>query len=352
MQLYFTGKLIGTTSVMSQNSSVNFEPVATDRLGSVRARGGQTMRYFPYGQEMTPTTTSQDKFGTYFRDASTGLDYADQRYYASGYGRFMTADPSMPGKAENPASWNMYGYVEGDPVNLNDPEGLEVEQINISYGPKPTCLGQRFMTAISSAPNAWLNSDVGTMALQVYFEWRDADTPGARNMWNSLANAYRNRWHLSNVDKRRYGFTTAGFKQLIYQSSGPSWNKPLYNYRGFNGADEMVYGVNQQNADSHWAPNGYLKKDRRDELLRILNGDPNDRLCAGLISSFFITKSVYGDHGSDPTNGAIFYLHSNESSPPINPFRLPINPVYTYQTDFITSVGGIRRNTYFYRPGF
>jgi hypothetical protein len=30
----------------------------------------------------------------------------------------------MPGEVENPGSWNMYAYLEGDPINLNDPEGL------------------------------------------------------------------------------------------------------------------------------------------------------------------------------------------------------------------------------------
>ena len=64
------------------------------------------------------------KFATYWGDA-TGLDYADQRYYASNLGRFMTADAS--GLNENladPASWNAYSYTEGDPINYIDPDGL------------------------------------------------------------------------------------------------------------------------------------------------------------------------------------------------------------------------------------
>lgn len=65
------------------------------------------------------------KFGTYTRDSFTGLDYADQRFYASSYGRFNTADPYRASAgAGDPGSWNRYAYVGGDPVNVADPSGL------------------------------------------------------------------------------------------------------------------------------------------------------------------------------------------------------------------------------------
>jgi len=55
----------------------------------------------------------------------TGLDYADQRYYTPGSGRFMTADPYQASAgAGDPGSWNRYSYVQGDPVNNVDPSGL------------------------------------------------------------------------------------------------------------------------------------------------------------------------------------------------------------------------------------
>ncbi|MCC6588212.1 MAG: hypothetical protein IT168_16085, partial [Bryobacterales bacterium] len=56
------------------------------------------------------------------------LDYADQRYYNSFWGRFTTPDPyKASAGAEGPQSWNRYSYVEGDPVNSNDPSGLAKE---------------------------------------------------------------------------------------------------------------------------------------------------------------------------------------------------------------------------------
>jgi hypothetical protein len=54
------------------------------------------------------------------------VDYADQRWYASAYGRFMTADPyRASGGPKSPASWNRYSYTRGDPVNRYDPRGLD-----------------------------------------------------------------------------------------------------------------------------------------------------------------------------------------------------------------------------------
>jgi RHS repeat-associated protein len=110
--VYFAGKLIWAEGAAA----------VTDRLGSV-VSGNR--KYFPYGEE--PTTTAQDKtkFALYFRDATTALDYADQRYYARTIGRFLTPDPYIAsGGPEDPQGWNQYAYVGGDPVNYVDPPGL------------------------------------------------------------------------------------------------------------------------------------------------------------------------------------------------------------------------------------
>ena len=62
----------------------------------------------------------QVKFATYTRDSGTGLDYADQRYYASTFGRFMTPDPYRGSiDLKHPQSLNRYAYVSGRPCELN-----------------------------------------------------------------------------------------------------------------------------------------------------------------------------------------------------------------------------------------
>ena len=116
--VYFGGKLIQSGG----------KTVVLDRLGSVRATStGEQLRYYPYGEDRpgNPSNpTGREKFATYYRDPS-GLDYADQRYYASNTGRFLTPDPyRASGGPADPGSWNRYAYVQGDPVNFHDPRGL------------------------------------------------------------------------------------------------------------------------------------------------------------------------------------------------------------------------------------
>jgi RHS repeat-associated protein len=110
--LYFGSRMIVSRGVTVQ----------PDRIGSNRAGGS---RYFPYGEEQQSTAQDRDKFATYYRDSTTGLDYAQNRYYASTLGRFVSPDPykSANGTA-NPQEWNQYAYVATDPINYYDPAGL------------------------------------------------------------------------------------------------------------------------------------------------------------------------------------------------------------------------------------
>ncbi len=116
--IWFAGKMIYDGGAMYQ-----------DRLGTNRSGGA---RFRPYGDEITSTGNDRVKFGTYTRDSLSGLDYADQRFYTSSYGRFNTPDPyQAAAKGANdpstPMSWNRYTYVDGDPVNWYDPKGLFLE---------------------------------------------------------------------------------------------------------------------------------------------------------------------------------------------------------------------------------
>ncbi|MFN8938520.1 MAG: RHS repeat-associated core domain-containing protein, partial [Acidobacteriota bacterium] len=83
-----------------------------------------------YGESRSSSPgDDRENFATYSRDSLSGLDYADQRYYAPSLGRFLTPDPYLAssGGIQNPSrpsSWNKYPYVEGDPVNFMDRPGL------------------------------------------------------------------------------------------------------------------------------------------------------------------------------------------------------------------------------------
>ena len=60
------------------------------------------------------------------RDAETGTDSFWFRQYAPNMGRWLTPDPAGLGAVDltNPQSWNRYAYVNGDPVNAVDEDGL------------------------------------------------------------------------------------------------------------------------------------------------------------------------------------------------------------------------------------
>jgi RHS repeat-associated protein len=95
--------------------------VVQDRLGS-----NGIGAYMPYGETVT-ASSGDDRvmFATYTRDSYTGLDYAQNRYYASTYGRFTTKDNSgKSARLGSPQTWNRYSYSSNDPVNRNDPKGL------------------------------------------------------------------------------------------------------------------------------------------------------------------------------------------------------------------------------------
>jgi RHS repeat-associated protein len=119
--IYFGGKLIQAEGT----------PVVLDRLGSAVWDGAKgAHRYYPYGEERTSTTNDSTKFGTYFRDKTTGLDYAVNRYFINTMGRFTSPDPfGGSGKAASPGSWNRFAYAGNDPINFSDPLGLVI------YGP-------------------------------------------------------------------------------------------------------------------------------------------------------------------------------------------------------------------------
>jgi RHS repeat-associated protein len=117
---------------ISCHLSQRFHYYITDHLGSVRAildsQGNikSTHDFEPYGVELQPLSAESTNFKYKFtgqeRDYSTNLDYMHFRFYASTMGRFLKPDSVIPNPA-NPQSWNLYSYVNGNPVIFNDPLG-------------------------------------------------------------------------------------------------------------------------------------------------------------------------------------------------------------------------------------
>ncbi|MBZ5523124.1 MAG: hypothetical protein LAP21_12875, partial [Acidobacteriia bacterium] len=119
-QLLATVAASGTTYRHPDHLSIRAE---TDASGNMIGQYGN----LPYGDPWYGIATGTKwRFTSYERDfgtGETGLDYAQFRYYASGQGRFMSAD-MMGGSRGVPQSLNRYAYSMNDPVNLADPLGL------------------------------------------------------------------------------------------------------------------------------------------------------------------------------------------------------------------------------------
>lgn len=69
------------------------------------------------------------------RDSESGLDNFGARYMSSQYGRFMTPDPSGVAfsSLSAPQSWNLYSYVQNNPLSFVDPDGRECVWDDGSY---------------------------------------------------------------------------------------------------------------------------------------------------------------------------------------------------------------------------
>ncbi|MBC8030040.1 MAG: DUF4214 domain-containing protein [Pyrinomonadaceae bacterium] len=123
--------------------------LVSDRLGTPRMivdRSGSLASvkrhdYLPFGEEiggplvglLGGRTTTQgytvdsvrQKFTGYEADAETGLNFAQARYQSSVQGRFTSVDPlGASASVDDPQTFNRYSYVNNDPLNQVDPDGL------------------------------------------------------------------------------------------------------------------------------------------------------------------------------------------------------------------------------------
>jgi RHS repeat-associated protein len=95
---------------------------------AIADEGGQTIWAWPiagnpFGEQLPQSNgyVYNLRFPGQYYDAETGLHYNMARYFDSGSGRYMQADPI--GYAGGQASW--YAYVDGNPVAGIDPLGLQ-----------------------------------------------------------------------------------------------------------------------------------------------------------------------------------------------------------------------------------
>ncbi len=121
----------GPNAVLNQMNvaSATRDTLLPDLLGSIVGSidsGTGTVAPFAYRPYGT-TTAAPAQFGYTGQrvDQETGLYYYRARHYSPQWGRFTQADP-----IGYQGGVNLYGYVQNDPLNFNDPEGLLMDAIS------------------------------------------------------------------------------------------------------------------------------------------------------------------------------------------------------------------------------
>jgi RHS repeat-associated protein len=141
------GKLIEEfSSDVASSTEAQVAYVTHDSLGSRRINtdenGAVTSRldYYPFGEEIPGDGISARAAGLEYqndsirrrfsgkeRDDETSLDYFLARYYSPVLGRFASADPILVSTKQviHPQTWNLYNYVNNNPLAYVDPTGME-----------------------------------------------------------------------------------------------------------------------------------------------------------------------------------------------------------------------------------
>jgi len=118
--------------------------IHTDHLGTVRritnaaASIVTTRDYYPFGGfAANDDLTERKAFTGHERDhrdpavTTDDLDYMHARTYSMHMARFLSADP-LRGSPRRPQSFNLFGYVEANPVRYWDPFGLSAATYHLS----------------------------------------------------------------------------------------------------------------------------------------------------------------------------------------------------------------------------
>jgi RHS repeat-associated protein len=106
---YIVGDHLGSTSLVVDDSGAEVGHVIYDAYGQIV-------------ENTVPLTLTDRLYTGQVFDASTGLYFYNARYYDPFTGQFTQPDSLVPDPL-NPAAWNRFSYVYGNPSNLVDPSG-------------------------------------------------------------------------------------------------------------------------------------------------------------------------------------------------------------------------------------
>jgi RHS repeat-associated protein len=126
--VYAGDRLLSTATNVSGSEAVEFQhpdSLGTKLVTKPSASSSYEQSTLPFGIALNAESTgySNQTFTSYDRSAGSGLDYAVNRTYSSGQGRFTQVDPAQDGL-------NLYAYAGNDPINHTDSSGLKMSWNN------------------------------------------------------------------------------------------------------------------------------------------------------------------------------------------------------------------------------
>jgi RHS repeat-associated protein len=130
--VFADGRLLGTyAGPYDSDPTPGYHFQLTDWLGTRRmeayATGApeETCITYPFGDGPPCAGPTEHRFTGKERDAESGNDYFEARYFGSSMGRFLSPDP-LGGNLVDPQSLNRYTYVLNNPLRFTDPTGMYV----------------------------------------------------------------------------------------------------------------------------------------------------------------------------------------------------------------------------------
>jgi RHS repeat-associated protein len=168
--------------------------LVTDQLGTPRmvfdrtgGLAGVTRHdYLPFGEELKAGGRTEargygvgggerQRFAGSERDAETGLDFMQARYYSSAQGRFISVDPAIESASgTTPQSWNRYAYAFNNPLRYVDPLGLWSYSIHYEYHETGKKKGQVKSATLTFTKTPGKNDDAASLVKQLGYKPGDA----------------------------------------------------------------------------------------------------------------------------------------------------------------------------------
>lgn len=160
--IYLGGSLVALRELDTTTSTTTTKYQHTDALGSPVAETNQSRaileksEYEPFGQVLNRPLEDGPGYTGHTLDASTGLNYMQQRYYDPTIGRFLSIDP-VTADEDTGDNFNRYWYANNNPYKFTDPDGREAEENQQLPPPPPPPQQQQIATLTTvtvTAPRA------------------------------------------------------------------------------------------------------------------------------------------------------------------------------------------------------